>query len=281
MSHSLYNEYFIFHFSHKPGTSIDKDPGECSGLSSVDDSYQRELRSSEGKRARPWIRRHMFPDECLLCNGAKYRRDRVSGKRSLVRLIKCKQVKGGQLLTAARKKEDTILLQKIDGQDLVARELQYHPECYKAYTRFLGKKSRPLTPIQAGYEDAFSEFADDVIRRRLIQNKEILTLARLNKLFVSKIREIHGIDAPYRTWNLKKRLQQTFPQLIFIRPSNRRMSDIVFTETLSAEDLVEDLLEESTSGDSSIEDDKSANISMDEDAPPTQSPNATSNLRTL
>ncbi len=123
---------FIFPFPRKPGPNIDGDHGECSGLSTVDDSCQRELRSYEGKRARPWIRRHMFPDECLLCNCKKYHRDRVSGKRSVVRLIKCEQVKGGQLLTAARKKEDTNLLQKIDGQDLVARELQYHPECYKA-----------------------------------------------------------------------------------------------------------------------------------------------------
>ena len=60
-----------------------------------------------------------------------------------------------------------------------------------------------------------------------------------------------GIDAPYRTWNLKKRLQNDFPQLVYVRPAKRNVSEIVFCETLSAEDLLEDFVDGSSSAESS------------------------------
>ena len=84
--------------------------------------------------------------------------------------------------------------------------------------------------MENGYEKVFEHFGQDVIRRRLIVQKEILTLVNLNKLFIQTIKEVEGFDAPYRTWHLKKRLKKTFHQLISMRPSCRNMSDVVFSE---------------------------------------------------
>ena len=94
-------------------------------------------------------RRYMFADECCLCHSNRYKRIRITGKRSLSRLVTCELVNGGQLLEAARRKEDTFLLQEIEGEDLVAKELQYHHDCYKdcyIITNYCLKK--PILPTK-------------------------------------------------------------------------------------------------------------------------------------
>ena len=108
-----------------------------------------------------------------------------------------------------------MLTQKEDV-DLVARELQYHRYFHKdLYTRFLSKTSKPLTTLQSGYMKVFMQFCEDTIKKRILQGKEILTLARLNRIFIRTIKEVEDIDAPFRTWNLKKCLQKMFPHAGF------------------------------------------------------------------
>ena len=146
------------------------------------------------------------------------------------------------------------MLQQIEGQDLVTRELQYHQECYRDYTRFLSKVSKPLTEIQSGYLTAFTQFCEGTKKKRLPQGKEILMLARLNQIFIRTIKEVEDFDAPYRTWHLKKRLQKTFSQLIFVTPSKHNMSDIVFSKQLCTEDIAPGLADDdSTSTESSTD----------------------------
>jgi len=219
-------------------------------------SQKRVLRADGKDSQREWRKRHMFPEECIICHSNKYKRNNITGKRSIVRLVKCELICGGQLLEAAKQKEDIALLQQIQGEDLVARELQYHRDCHRAYTRFLSKPCKPLTPIQSGYMNAFIVFSEETVKKRLIQNKEILTLSRLNRIFIHAIKEVENVDAPYRTWNLKTRLQRTFPQLVFVTPANRSMSDIVFSEGLRAEDLAQELVDDTdtTSAESSTDD---------------------------
>lgn len=251
-------------------------------LDSGEPSRKRVLRSSLcGETPRAWEKCHMFPDQCIMCHGNKYKTDHLSGKRKIQRLVTCEQVhvQGGQLLQAARMKEDAALLLEIDGRDLVALELKYHQECYKNYTKFLSKPSKPLTPSQTGYAEVYTNFCNSVIRPRLLQKLEITTLAQLNRSFVQTIKNVHGIDAPYRTWNLKKRLQKSFPQLVFISPSNRQMSDIVFSEKLSADDLVQEVLDDTTSAESSTDDDAET-ITDKRQGRPQSSGNAT-DLHTL
>uniref|UniRef100_UPI00358FE7A7 uncharacterized protein n=1 Tax=Myxine glutinosa TaxID=7769 RepID=UPI00358FE7A7 len=241
--------------------------------SSGEPSRKRMLRSSDANSSqRDWSRRHMFPEECIFCHSNQYKRSHISGKRSMVRLVKCELISGGQLLKAAKAKEDVQMLHQIEGEDLVARELQYHHGCYKNYTRFLSKPGKPLTPVQNGYIDAFDKFSQNTIRKRLIIGKEILTLSKLNKIFIRAIKDVSGIDAPYRTWHLKTRLQKSFPQLVFIKAKSRNMSDIVFSECLSAEDLAEDLVDDtarSLTDDSTDNEEESIPTVSESKVPPT------------
>ena len=84
----------------------------------------------------------------------------------------------------------------------------------------------------------------------------MLTLSRLNHISIHAIKEVENVDAPYRTWNLKTRLQRTFPRLVFVTPANRSMSDIVFSEGVCAEDLARELVDDTdtTSAESSTDD---------------------------
>ncbi|PIK44379.1 hypothetical protein BSL78_18773 [Apostichopus japonicus] len=219
---------------------------------------KRALRSDSASGPREWRERHMFPNECIICHSVKTKRNKFTGKRLVVKLMRCEIINGGKLLEAARQKKHVELLQQIEGEDLVARELKYHWECFRDFTRFISKKSKVgLTDSQKRYMPSFEEFSDKTIRKRLLEGKEILTLARLNRIFIRTIKEVEGIDAPYRTWNLKKRLQKAFPQLVFVNPSHRNMSTIVLSERLCAEELAKDLADDYyTSTDSSTEEEQ-------------------------
>ena len=70
-------------------------------------------------------------------------------ERSMTRLVKCEFISRGQRLQAAWRKGHKELLSQI-GEDLVACELQYHRDCYKNYTRFLSKPSKPFNAGQSG-----------------------------------------------------------------------------------------------------------------------------------
>ncbi|KAJ8023132.1 hypothetical protein HOLleu_38227 [Holothuria leucospilota] len=238
--------------------TLDVNPIKISKQSSS--SKGPTLRSSHSSKIpRPMNKRHMFPDECIICKERKYHTDRFSRKRSIVKLITCEKIQGGQLLQAAEVKQDQELLEQIKGEDLVARELRYHARCYKQYTNFLSR-GHSVTSHGKGYTAAFDKFSKDVITERLVKKKEILTLGKLNRLFIQIIKEVEGVDAPYRTWNLKRRLETTFPQLEFVKSGNRTMSDIVFASSVHAEDMVEKLCDDTTSAESTTTDEEQNSV---------------------
>ncbi len=68
------------------------------------------------------------------------------------------------------------------------------------------------------------------------------------------IKKVEGIDAPYRSSNLKKRLSNTYPQLQFTYDT--RMGYIVYSGAISSADLVKDHVGQ-ISTDRSSEDDES------------------------
>jgi len=59
----------------------------------------------------------MFPEECIFCHGQKYKRNKITGKRALLRLVKRKLIRGGQLFEEAQCKGDSEMLQQIEGED--------------------------------------------------------------------------------------------------------------------------------------------------------------------
>lgn len=67
---------------------------------------------------------HILPNICIICGKQKHNRDRCSGKRSYEHLVQCELIDGGQLLEAARLKEDHAILCQIENRDCVAIELK-------------------------------------------------------------------------------------------------------------------------------------------------------------
>lgn len=59
--------------------------------------------------------------------------------------------------------------------------------------------------------------------------------------FLKIVKEVEGVDASnFRRLRLKERLVRLYPQLVFHTPKVRNQSEIVYTENLCSEDLVDD-----------------------------------------
>ena len=147
----------------------------------------------------------------------------------------------GLLREAATKKKDNRVLIKILDRYCVAIEVRYHMKCYKNYTNFLYRQDETCetnsTPLyNAGYEQFCVEVLEDLIKK-----KEITYMSRLYKKFVNIVQRVEGADASsFRKFRLKQRLMKSYPQLVFVTPSHRNVSEIVFTENLCAKDVVRD-----------------------------------------
>lgn len=150
---------------------------------------------------------------------------------------------------------------QIRNEDCVAIEVKYHNSCYRDFTRYLTKPSKPEQPGQSSYGKAFEIFAK-LVHTQIIENKEIMRLKKLKDLFVKQIRETHGVDAhSYKTGYLKERLIKKFPQLCFITPQMRSQGDIVYVNDISMSSLIEEktILHEETQTTTTSETDSSEN----------------------
>ncbi|XP_055487438.1 uncharacterized protein LOC129694708 isoform X8 [Leucoraja erinacea] len=193
--------------------------------------------------------RHVLPARCIICKGSKYTKEINTGKRNMEKLMQCETKQGGQLMTAATMKKDEALLLHIRDRDLVALEARYHKSCYQRYTRVVIDFAQDCKQDnqQQVYEKSYSSFCKRVIEKRIIHGKEILRLAKLNRLFISEVREVEGLDASsHKTGRLKARLKRSHPLLCFTRPFRQVESEIVFVESLVDEELVEGVVEDNS-----------------------------------
>ncbi|XP_032890462.1 uncharacterized protein LOC116981512 isoform X1 [Amblyraja radiata] len=190
--------------------------------------------------------RHVLPVHCIICKSSKYIIKKATGKRRVEKLVRCETKQGGPLMTAATMKKDEALLLLIRDRDLVAIEVRYHKSCYLRYTKVVTNfvKMSEQDDEQQVYEKSYSSFCKRVIEERIIRGKEILRLAKLNKLFIVEVREVEGLDASsHKTGCLKARLKRSHPVLCFTRPFRPAESEIVFVESFAVEELVEGVVQ--------------------------------------
>lgn len=57
---------------------------------------KRALWSDNTSGPREWRERHMFPNECFICHSVKMKPYKFTGKRLVVRLMRCEIVNGGK-----------------------------------------------------------------------------------------------------------------------------------------------------------------------------------------
>lgn len=135
-------------------------------------------------------------------------------------------------MDAARAWGHEALLVQLEGQDLVAIELRYHPSCHKRYIKILDTKD---TQAEDGteniYKKSFDVFAQKIIEGRIINGNEVLRMKSLTDIFINTVLKFENIDiAGYRNCNLKKRIKKRYPQVKFVKPSRRNESELVFCD---------------------------------------------------
>ena len=136
---------------------------------------------------------------------------------------------------------------QIEDKDLIALKVCYHRLCYNEYTRFLTRPD-PSDNISLMYNDAYAKFSKDVIQKRIIENNDILFLTSLLCEYIKYIQQVEGVvRRNYRSHNLKMRLKRTFPTLIIQRSHAKNMSDLVYSQSLAAKELVETAVGSDTS----------------------------------
>ena len=189
-----------------------------------------------------------LPDCCLICKKKEKRiKDIHSGLYKTEELSECEKIEGGNLLLAAKLKNDEAMLKDIgyEGADLVSLEAKYHQSCHKLYTvivsRTKQKSERPMqTEVVTGsrYENGYIHFCQSIIESSIIKNREIKRLTDLNELFKKCVQEKQQIyPSQYQSSSLKLRLQKSYPNLTFLKIT-RNTSELVFVNDLSATEVI-------------------------------------------
>ena len=147
------------------------------------------------------------------------------------KLITAESIDAGKLREAATQKEDHRILNQILGKDCVAIEVKYHVSCYKCYTSFLTRPSSCSPTLQKDkvtkYTKSFESFCR-FVKEEIIDGHNICYMSRLKEKFIRTVRDIENEDATNnRTYRLKERLQDRYPQLVFHTPKVRNKSEIV------------------------------------------------------
>lgn len=146
---------------------------------------------------------------------------------------------------AATLKGDESILLEIQDKDCIALEVKYHRRCYEKYTSFVRhNKDIPTSNTSAKpsgkFEESFNIFCDEFIKTKIIEEENIVYMAKILQAFIETVSQVENEDASsYRASRLKQRLQERFPELVFQRPRVRSKSEIVYSSGLEASSLVE------------------------------------------
>ena len=186
-------------------------------------------------------------------------------------LVVCETVNGGLLRDAATKKNDERILLQIMDKDCVAIEVTYHRKCYSKYTNFLHKQDKKAGDGgKSLYDAGYEQFCKKVVEE-LIKNKKVTFMSHLHSKFVKIVQRVERLHArDFRKFRLKERLIHSYPQLVFVTPKQRNVSEIIFAENLCPSDIMQDdydLDEYDLSGESGYDDDDFLDADTDANEP--------------
>jgi hypothetical protein len=93
-------------------------------------------------------------------------------------------------------------------------------------------------------------------------------MSHLYSKFVNIVQRVEGLDASgFRKFRLKERLTHSYPQLVFVTPKRRNVSEIVFTENLCPTDIMGDDYDLHPSSESDYDDDDPLDTGTDANEP--------------
>ena len=160
-------------------------------------------------------------------------------------MVSAKTLDDGRLREAAKKNSDESILIHLADKDCVAIEVKYHKRCYERYTSFVRHETKSDDKYTCKYEISFNVFCETFVRKEIIENDNIYFMKKVKQEFVNVVKQVEDADASnYRTFRLKKRLQEKFPRLVFHIPKERNKSEIVFAESINTGNVAENYLNE-------------------------------------
>ena len=162
---------------------------------------------------------------------------------------------GGLLSRAAEDLNDEEMLLLIRDQDCVSIEVRYHRTCFRNYTRKLSLPKKNLdmdSTNDSCYEVVFKSFCTSVIEDKVIRNGDIMRVSKLTSLLLAMLNEAKydSTQGHIKNCYLKRKLKLVYPQLQFVRPSKKNLSELVFAEG------VESILASTLESDSETDDDE-------------------------
>ena len=161
----------------------------------------------------------LFPPECIFCDKLEVK---VSGKTERCTKFAVFKTKAGsikdpswkQITLRALEMNIQSLSRKVQGEDLFAREANFHPSCRKSfnlkYLNHLREKNcandKEGSHDAAAHERAFKVILD-YIQEEVVKGNKIVDLSLVRLLYVEALKE-HGLHNPnYRSEKLKSRFE--------------------------------------------------------------------------
>ncbi|XP_028413708.1 uncharacterized protein LOC114536562 [Dendronephthya gigantea] len=119
----------------------------------------------------------LFGKKCIICQKEKYKKDSRTGAYKPEPLTKCMSPSAENAVkVAAQKKQDENVLLIVEGEDLIAKEAQYHHSCFRTFT-YIPVESK----ISTG--DAYLKFCSEIIQERIIGGGEIIKISKLAEIY--------------------------------------------------------------------------------------------------
>ena len=160
---------------------------------------------STSKRKRTASSAILFPHKCLFCD-----RVRKDTKGVTEYLTKCvTQTAAKSIEEEAKRRKDEVVLQKILGLNLVAREAKYHNTCRRDYTRSESRheSKQPDTDVAKNLEAHKKAFAYicDYVEKHIIKGCCVERVSMLREKYLQFLQEYFptAYNKDYKTDKLK------------------------------------------------------------------------------
>ena len=187
----------------------------------------------------------VYEKDCIFCDEDKY----IKGTRTREKLRKCLELRcdDSVRLAALRKNDEKILA--VASRDIVAAEAQYHPSCYKDYTRppkkakSSGSASTSCTEDDVKYQAVESNAYEQLfqfIRNDLFPKPRVMKLVTLTYQLVSTMK-MFGVDVVKDSTkkHIVRKIEKEFGSSINVLNISHKL-DLVYPSSLSIESLVKD-----------------------------------------
>ena len=145
------------------------------------------------------------------------------------------------ILESAKEKEDEELLLEIQGQDLMAKEAQYHTSCRKEYTRKLERNVLKSGTVGAEEQRAHTLALEQLCKfsdQRIMTELNVEMISTLRECYLSFLQETHFYNPEYRTRRLREKLLRHYGERLAFHFEQQEKDDFVYSDSLTANDAI-------------------------------------------